>query len=54
MTWQKAYEIAFFAMGRERQMVGKRGGEWVWRANDDPLACHCLAEWIMAESGVLS
>ena len=46
MTWADAYEIAFHAMGYERQ--GRRRKKH--RADDDPLAAHCLAEWILTKA----
>jgi hypothetical protein len=46
MTWARAYHIAAIAMGREYVRGGKNG-YWHWRAHDDPLAAHCLAELIM-------
>jgi hypothetical protein len=45
MTWADAYEIAFHAMGTD----GK-GRAKTHRANDDPLAAHCLAEWILTKA----
>ena len=47
MTYARAYRIAVIAMGREYVRGGKERGLWVWRAHDDPLAAHLLAELIM-------
>jgi hypothetical protein len=46
MTWARAYHIAALAMGRE-YVHGGKNGHWRWRAADDPIAHHLLAELIM-------
>ncbi len=48
MTWADAYEIAFHAMGVE--LPTRRNRKRVHRANEDPLAAHCLAEWILTKA----
>lgn len=54
MTWADAYEIAYHAMGTEEVRAGGRNGRRlqrrVHRADEDPLAAHCLAEWILTKA----
>lgn len=54
MTWTDAYEIAFHAMGHDIEpgRPGRRGRprRKVHRADEDPLAAHCLAEWILSKA----
>lgn len=55
MTWSDAYEIAFWAMGTDvgpelERRRGRPRKRRVHRANGDPLAAHCLAEWILAKA----
>ncbi len=48
MTWADAYEIAFHAMGTELPTRVRR--KRIHRAHEDPLAAHCLAEWILIKA----
>lgn len=45
IMWSDAYEITYHAMGTRRDKNGR-----LWKtyhlADGDPLAAHCLAEWI--------
>lgn len=53
MTWADAYEIAFHAMGKEDIRAAKGHGRIirrVHRADEDPLAAHCLAELILIKA----
>lgn len=53
MTWADAYELAFLAMGKEEVRYGHQRSRLlrvVHRANEDPLAAHCLAEMILTKA----
>lgn len=49
MTWADAYEIAYHAMGTYKDRVGHRRPTR-HHADDDPLAAHCLAEWMLSKA----